>query len=111
MYGEHQSHLSHEVIAGGVGFEAMKKWEDHQRSKGAKLLADLNDLSHIRAGETVNHSFAKELLVGFAGAEMDKLAETRGMDMVDRERAKHDAKKQAQHLYDQQYSDMDNYDP
>lgn len=34
VYGDHQSHLSHEVIAGGVGFEAMKKWEDHQRNKG-----------------------------------------------------------------------------
>ncbi|CAM1510615.1 Fc.00g009500.m01.CDS01 [Cosmosporella sp. VM-42] len=93
--GGHESHLSHEVIAGGAAFEAMKKWEDSQRN----------------SGEVVNHGFAKELLAGFAAAEVDKLAETRGMDFVDKERAKHSAKKQAEHLYDQQYSEYDHYDP
>lgn len=39
VYGDHQSHLGHEVVAGGVGFEAMKKWEDHQRSKGFSLIS------------------------------------------------------------------------
>lgn len=62
-------------------------------------------------GETVNHGFAKELLAGFAGAEVDKLAETRGMDFVTKERSKHAAKKQAEELYDQQYSGYDQYDP
>lgn len=37
VYGEHESHFSHEVVAGGVGFEAMKKWEDSQRKKGEYL--------------------------------------------------------------------------
>lgn len=54
---------------------------------------------------------AKELLVGFAGAEMDKYAETKGMNMLDRERAKHGAQKQARHLYDEQYGGMDNFNP
>jgi hypothetical protein len=40
-----------------ASFEAVKAWEDHQR----------------REGKTVNHSFAKELLAGFVGAEVDKL--------------------------------------
>ncbi|KAF7561069.1 hypothetical protein G7046_g3080 [Stylonectria norvegica] len=93
--GQHEGHLSHEVIAGGAAFEGMRKWEESQRNKG----------------EVVNHSFAKELLAGFAAAEVDKLAETRGMDYVDKERTKHQAKKQAEHLYDQQYSDQDQYDP
>jgi len=30
-------------------------------------------------GKPVSHQFAKELLAGFAGAEVDKLAETKGM--------------------------------
>jgi Protein of unknown function (DUF3759) len=40
-----------------ASFEAIKAWEDHQR----------------REGKTVSHGFAKELLAGFAGAEIDKL--------------------------------------
>ena len=64
-----------------------------------------------RSGEPVKHGFAKELLMGFAGAEIDKLAETKGMDFASKERAKYGAQRQAEHLYDQQYGDMDQYDP
>lgn len=65
----------------------------------------------VSIGEIVKHGFAKELLVGIAAAEVDKLAETKGMDFMDKERAKHHAKKQAEHLYDEQYGDLDEYDP
>lgn len=35
MYdGNHQAKFSHEALAGGIAFEAMKKWEDSQRKKG-----------------------------------------------------------------------------
>ncbi|KAI5467102.1 hypothetical protein BGZ63DRAFT_17194 [Mariannaea sp. PMI_226] len=97
VYGEeqHQGHLTHEVVAGGAAFEAMKKWEDSQRAEG----------------ETVSHGKAKELLAAFAGAEVDKLFETKGLDYLDQEKAKHKAKQQAEHLYDEQYSGYDNYDP
>ncbi|KAI1425837.1 hypothetical protein F5Y12DRAFT_713719 [Xylaria sp. FL1777] len=91
----HESHLSHELVAGGAAFEAMKLFEDRQR----------------REGKTVNHGFAKELLVGIAGAEVDKLFETKGLDALDREKAKHLAKKQAEHLYNEQYGQCDEYDP
>jgi hypothetical protein len=62
-------------------------------------------------GKTVNHQFAKEMLVGLAGAEVDKLFETKGLDFLDKEEAKRHAKQQAEHLYDQQYSQYDQYDP
>ncbi|KAI0443885.1 hypothetical protein F4803DRAFT_286944 [Xylaria telfairii] len=91
----HESHLSHELIGGGAAFEAMKLFEDRQR----------------REGKTVNHAFAKEVLAGIAGAEVDKLFETKGLDAIDREKAKHHAKKQAEHLYEQQYGQSDQYDP
>ncbi|KAI0910695.1 hypothetical protein F4823DRAFT_360075 [Ustulina deusta] len=87
----HKSHLSHELVAGGAAFEAMKLFEDRQR----------------REGKVVNHSLAKEVLVGLAGAEVDKLFETKGLDSLDREKAKHHAKKQAEHLYEQQYGQYD----
>lgn len=68
-------------------------------------------LTTIRIGKTVNHAFAKELLAGIAGAEVDKLVETKGFDAIDREKAKHHAKRQAEDLYDQQYGQLDEYDP
>ncbi|KAI0471768.1 hypothetical protein GGR56DRAFT_655435 [Xylariaceae sp. FL0804] len=91
----HESSLSHELIGGGAGFEAMKLFEDHQRKEG----------------KPVEHAFAKEMLAGFAAAECDKLFETKGLDAYDREKAKHEAKKHAEHLYDQQYGGQDQYDP
>lgn len=59
----------------------------------------------------MSHAFAKELLAGFAGAEVDKLAETKGEDFFDKEKAKHHAKKRAEDLYDDHYRDADQYDP
>ena len=68
-------------------------------------------LSDILTGKPVSHQFAKELLAGFAGGEVDRLCETKGADYIDRERAKRDARQNAEQLYDQHYGDQDQYDP
>ncbi|KAK9777828.1 hypothetical protein AB5N19_04539 [Seiridium cardinale] len=91
----HESKMSHELVGGAAAFEAMKLFEDRQRNNG----------------EPVQHQFAKEMLAGIAGAEVDKLFETKGLDAIDREKAKRHAKQQAEHLYDEQYSGYDQYDP
>ncbi|KDN50863.1 hypothetical protein K437DRAFT_221834, partial [Tilletiaria anomala UBC 951] len=83
----HESKFSHELIGGAAGFEAMKAYEDHER----------------REGKPVNHALAKELLAGFAAAEVDKLFETKGLDFLDREKAKYHARQEAEQAYDQQY--------
>ncbi len=65
-------------------------------------------------GKPVSHQFAKELLVGIAGAEVDRLAETKGLDFIDREKAKHHAKEAAENMYEEHYvrgQGADNYDP
>ena len=62
-------------------------------------------------GKAVSHGFAKELLAGFAGGEVDRLAETKGADYIDREKAKRDARRNAEELYDQHYGGQDQYDP
>lgn len=62
-------------------------------------------------GKTVSHGFAKEILAGLAATEVDRLAETKGADFVDRERAKHEAKKRAETLYDEHYGQYDEYNP
>lgn len=51
------------------------------------------------------------MLAGLAGLEVDRLAQTKGADFVDREEAKRHAEKQARSLYDEQYGGMDQYDP
>ncbi|CAO1621051.1 unnamed protein product [Jaminaea pallidilutea] len=89
VYGgqKHESHLSHELIGGAAGFEAMRAYEQHQ----------------AREGKPANHALAKEILAGFAAAEVDKLFETKGLDYLDREKAKRHAKQEAEQAYDQQY--------
>jgi len=84
---EHKGKFSHEVIAGAAGFEAMKAYEDHLR----------------KTGQPVTHSTMKELLAGFASAEVDKLFESKGLDFIDRKEAEHHAKQQAHHYAEQRY--------
>lgn len=62
-------------------------------------------------GQPVSHQFAKEAIAAFAGAEVDRLAETKGADFIDRERAKRDAENRGRDLYDQHYGQYDQYDP
>ncbi|KAI9706891.1 MAG: hypothetical protein M1820_004670 [Bogoriella megaspora] len=92
---ENKGSFGHELIAGGAAFAGFKAFEDHQRKEG----------------KPTNHAFAKELLAGFAGAEVDKLAETKGEDAWDREKARHEAKKNAERMYDQHYGEQEQYDP
>jgi hypothetical protein len=54
-------------------------------------------------GKTVDHQFAKELLAGFVGGEVDKLVETHGMNEYDKYEAHKHAKKHAEQFYDQHY--------
>ncbi|BFZ56522.1 hypothetical protein PYCC9005_003569 [Savitreella phatthalungensis] len=91
----HEGKFSHELIAGAASFEAMKVFEDRQR----------------REGKPVSHQFAKELLAGIAGGEADKLFETKGLDYIDQERARNDARKNAERLYDEHYGGYDEYNP
>ncbi|KAI9863711.1 MAG: hypothetical protein M1813_003734 [Trichoglossum hirsutum] len=84
---EHQAKFSHELIAGAAAFGGFKLFEDHQRKQG----------------KPVSHAFAKELLAGFAAGEVDKLIESKGRDYYDAERAKHHAKENAEHMYDEHY--------
>ncbi|CAF3326018.1 unnamed protein product [Rotaria socialis] len=83
----HHSSLTHEIIAGAAGFDAMKSYEDHVSG----------------TGQPVSHSIMKELLAGFAAAAADKLFETKGLDFLDREETKGRAVQQAHHLAEQQY--------
>ncbi|ORX90103.1 hypothetical protein K493DRAFT_318184 [Basidiobolus meristosporus CBS 931.73] len=91
---EHQGSLTHEVIAGAAGFEAMKAYENHVR----------------RSGQEPSHSLMKEMLAGFAAAEADKLIETKGLDYLDAEKVRHHAKAQAHRLAEEKYRGGNGYE-
>lgn len=80
--------ISHELLAGAAGFEAMRMFEHHREREGVEE----------------NHELGKELLAGFAAAEVDKHFDRGGLDHLNREQAREQAQQQAQQLYDQQYS-------
>lgn len=61
------------------------------------------DTRYSTAGVAENHTMAKDILAGLAGAEADKLVETKGEDFYDREKMKRDAQENASNYYDQQY--------
>jgi len=57
---------------------------ESERGGGGVALIDLHLINLQPSGQPVQHAFAKELLAGFAGAEADRLFETKGLDFLDR---------------------------
>ncbi|KAJ7085202.1 hypothetical protein B0H15DRAFT_847396 [Mycena belliarum] len=83
----HKAELSHELIAGAAAFEAAKAYEKHCEANG----------------KPQSHAMAKELLAGFVGAFVDRTVETKGLDFIDREKAKHEAKKHCEEIIVEEY--------
>ncbi|GLI79923.1 hypothetical protein PoHVEF18_008271 [Penicillium ochrochloron] len=76
----HEAKWSHELIGGAAAYEAMKAYEDHE----------------ARNGKIDNHAKAKEVVAGLIGAFVDREVETKGLDFIDREKAKHHARERAE---------------
>ncbi|EER32062.1 conserved hypothetical protein [Candida tropicalis MYA-3404] len=93
--GNHESKFSHEVVAGAASFAAVKMFEDKQR----------------REGKEVSHAFAKEAIAALAGAEADKLFESKGLDYLDRDRVRNQAIENAQRGYDEHYGRQERWTP
>lgn len=93
--GQHEAKFSHELVAGGASFEAMKLFEDRQR----------------REGKPVSHAFAKEMLAGIVGGEVDKLFETKGLDYLDRDQVQQQAYQNVERGYDQHYGGQQEWHP
>ncbi|CAK0784382.1 hypothetical protein CVIRNUC_007586 [Coccomyxa viridis] len=83
----HEGKFSHEALSGAASFFAMREYEKHEASNG----------------QPPNHQFAKEMIAGIVGGEVDKLCETKGLDYIDREKAKRQAREQATQMYDNSY--------
>jgi hypothetical protein len=76
----HKAKLTHEVIAAAASYAAAHAYEKHVKENG----------------KPANHAQAVELLAGLTGGFIDRLVETKGLDTIDKESAKRDAKKRAE---------------
>ncbi|KAI9247343.1 hypothetical protein BY458DRAFT_484111 [Sporodiniella umbellata] len=84
---EHKGKLSHELIAGAASYEAVKAYQKHCEEQG----------------KPSDHATAKALLAGFAGAALDKLIETKGLDFIDEQKAKRHAEEQVKQYYEEEH--------
>ncbi|KAI8375985.1 uncharacterized protein BYT42DRAFT_572982 [Radiomyces spectabilis] len=64
VYKEKKSHVSYELLAGAVAFEAVNAWERKQKEDGKE----------------VQHKLAKQLIASVAAAELAKMFAERGND-------------------------------
>ncbi|KAL0568150.1 hypothetical protein V5O48_013844 [Marasmius crinis-equi] len=76
----HKAELSHELIAAAASYEAAKAYEEHC----------------ARNGEPQSHAKAKEIFAALAGACVDRIVETKGLDYIDTQKAKHHARQHAE---------------
>ncbi|KAJ5151289.1 uncharacterized protein N7482_010541 [Penicillium canariense] len=105
----HEAKWSHELIGGAAAYEAMKAYEDHEARNGthARTLyspdtyADQATDIFLDTGQIDNHAKAKEVVAGLIGAFVDREVETKGLDFVDREKAKRHARERAEHQMEQ----------
>ncbi|KAF7624366.1 hypothetical protein AFCA_011707 [Aspergillus flavus] len=71
----HKAELSHELLGAAAAYEAQKAYEKHCSENG----------------KPDSHAEAKELMAGFAGAFLDRVIETKGLDYIDKKKAGHEA--------------------
>jgi len=76
----HKAKLSHELIASGVAYEAAREYEKHVE----------------KHGKPANHKAAVEIIAGLTGGLVDRIFETKGLDIIDKEKTKHQAKKKTE---------------
>ncbi|KAJ7184669.1 hypothetical protein C8R46DRAFT_1208853 [Mycena filopes] len=72
---KHKADISHQLLAGAASFAAAREYEKHCEKNG----------------KPQSHAEAKELLAGFAAAFIDREVESRGLDALDKEKAKREA--------------------
>ncbi|KIM84851.1 hypothetical protein PILCRDRAFT_67324 [Piloderma croceum F 1598] len=76
----HKASVTHELLASGIAFEAAREYEKHVEKNG----------------KPANHKAAVEILAALTGGLVDRIVETKGLDHIDKEKAKHQAKKRAE---------------
>ncbi|KAJ2961543.1 hypothetical protein NQ176_g10997 [Zarea fungicola] len=83
----HEASISHELLSGAAAFAAARAYENHVAQNGPPP----------------THALAKELFAGFAGAFIDREVETKGLDFIDREKAKRQAEQHVENGFQEQH--------
>ncbi|KAG8805101.1 hypothetical protein FRC17_005732 [Serendipita sp. 399] len=93
----HKAAISHELIAAAASYVGAQI--------GTCFLADIVPLPQEAAkayerhvaenGKPASHAEAKEIMAGIVGAFVDREVETKGLDFIDTERAKREARQRA----------------
>ena len=68
-------------------------------------MPDASESDFSCLGHPDEHAKAKEILAGVIGAFVDREVETKGLDFIDREKAKRHAQEQAEAQLNNQYGD------
>ncbi|MFF4409157.1 DUF3759 domain-containing protein [Streptomyces sp. NPDC001262] len=79
----HRARLSHELMAAAAAYAAMKAY----------------DLHVARNGKPADRAAAREVLAALAGAFVDRMVQTKGLDHIDRTRVKLQAQERAETAY------------
>jgi hypothetical protein len=89
VYGGGMPHheVTHELLAGAAGFEAVRMYEHHRE----------------REGIMEHHELGKEMLAGLVAAEIDRHFDEGRFGHLDRGQARWQAQQQADYLWQQQY--------
>ncbi|KAE8414265.1 hypothetical protein BDV36DRAFT_299179 [Aspergillus pseudocaelatus] len=94
----HKAELSHELLGATASYEAMKAYEKHCAANGTVdsypiLPSDERQyrINHRLQEKPDSHAEAKELIAGFAGAFLDRVIETKGLDYIDKKKAQREA--------------------
>ncbi|CAO3698137.1 hypothetical protein G6F70_005870 [Rhizopus microsporus] len=82
---ENKAEWTHELLSAAAGFAAMRAYNKKKEEEGANPEND--------------HHLAKQMIAALAAASVDHLVETKGMDWVDRHKAKKEAEEEAKKLY------------
>jgi len=82
---KHSASTAHELIGGAAAYEAMSAWENHQ----------------AKNGKPSSHGEALKIAAGLAGAIVDRMVETKGLDAVDGFERAHAKKKAEQQISEQ----------
>lgn len=77
--------ITHEMLAGAAGFEAVHMYEKHREKEGI----------------TEHHELGKEILAGFAGAAADKFIEKGVYGHLDKEKARKASQEQVEYRWQQ----------
>ncbi|KAG6819821.1 hypothetical protein H0H93_008231 [Arthromyces matolae] len=82
----HTTEWSHQLLAAAASYEAANLYEKHVAANG----------------KPDSHAEAKKIAAGLAGAFIDRVVETKGLDFIDKKKAEHAA---LTHFEDQLASD------